>query len=50
VQRRSIELVVDQADGIPTMVGERLTRMAADKGQERSNPDEPAEPEQKLYF
>jgi L,D-transpeptidase ErfK/SrfK len=50
VQRRSIELVVDQADGIPTMVGERLTRVASDKGQTESNPEEPAEPEQKLYF
>lgn len=30
LKRRAIELAVDQADGIPRMVGERVTRVAAD--------------------
>lgn len=50
VQRHAIELAVDQADGIPTMIGERLTHMAADKTGEDGDPKEPAEPEQTLYF
>ncbi|KPQ30673.1 MAG: L,D-transpeptidase [Marinobacter excellens HL-55] len=50
VQRQSIELAVDQADGIPTMVGERLTRVAADKTRGSDDPEQTEEPEQTLYF
>ncbi|MBE0486611.1 L,D-transpeptidase family protein [Marinobacter sp.] len=50
MQRHSIELVVDQADGIPTMIGERLTQMASDQTRSERVPEEAAEPEQTLYF
>jgi L,D-transpeptidase ErfK/SrfK len=49
VRRQSIEIAVDQADGIPTMIGEKLTQMAADEGGE--SPQQPkTEPGQTLYF
>ncbi|ERP87038.1 hypothetical protein Q666_03380 [Marinobacter sp. ES-1] len=49
VRRQSIEIAVDQADGIPTMIGEKLTQMAADEGGEP--PQQPkTEPGQTLYF
>ncbi|WP_410003441.1 L,D-transpeptidase family protein [Marinobacter sp. F3R11] len=51
VQRRAIELAVDQADGIPAMVGEQVARVASDKtapNEKQMNAEE--EPEQKLYF
>ncbi|TNF00166.1 MAG: hypothetical protein EP328_02035 [Gammaproteobacteria bacterium] len=50
VQRQAIELAVDQADGIPTMVGEQLTRLATDQSGSDKAPKGKAEPEQKLYF
>lgn len=50
VQRHAIELAVDQADGIPTMIGERLSQMAADKTREDRDQKESEEPEQTLYF
>ncbi|MDO6441891.1 MULTISPECIES: L,D-transpeptidase family protein [unclassified Marinobacter] len=50
VQRRAIELAVDQADGIPAMVGEQVARLAADKTSEDSQPVASEKPEQKLYF
>lgn len=50
VNRRAIELAVDQADGIPTMIGERLTRVAADESVEDKTPENGGEQEQKLYF
>ncbi|KAA1174238.1 L,D-transpeptidase family protein [Marinobacter salinexigens] len=50
VQRQAIELAVDQADGIPTMVGEQLTQVANDESGEDKVPEGKAEPEQKLYF
>ena len=50
VKRGAIELAVDQADGLPTMIGERVTRMAADKTVEDKSPESAKEPEQRLYF
>lgn len=50
VKRAAIELAVDQADGIPTMIGERVTQMAADKTVDEKAPESSAEPEQRLYF
>lgn len=50
VKRRAIELAVDQADGLPTMIGERVTRMAADETMEDKTPEAASEPEQRLYF
>lgn len=50
VQRQAIELAVDQADGIPTMVGEQLTRVANDETGDDKVQEGNAEPEQKLYF
>lgn len=51
VQRRAIEVAVDQADGIPAMVGEQVARLASDKTPEDNQPSSPAEePEQTLYF
>ena len=50
IQRRAIELAVDQADGIPTMIGERVNRVAAEGTAEdkTASTDEDAEPT--LYF
>ena len=48
VKRQSIEVAVDQADGIPTMIGETLTRVAADEHSD--TPEADAKPEQTLYF
>src|SRR5690554_3436449 len=48
VKRQSIEIAVDQADGIPTMIGEKLTRVATDGTDEASEAE--AKPEQTLYF
>jgi hypothetical protein len=50
VQRRAIELAVDQADGIPAMVGEQVARLASDKTSKDKQPVTTEEPEQKLYF
>ena len=50
VQRRAIELAVDQADGIPAMVGEQVARLASDKTSKDKQPITAEEPEQKLYF
>ena len=50
VQRRAIELAVDQADGIPAMVGEQVARLASDKTAKDKQPPISEEPEQKLYF
>ena len=50
VQRRAIELAVDQADGIPAMVGEQISRVASDKTQKDKRLPASEEPEQKLYF
>ncbi|MDY6841092.1 MAG: L,D-transpeptidase family protein [Pseudomonadota bacterium] len=50
VKRGAIERAVDQADGLPTMIGERVTRMAADKTVEKKSPESAKEPEQRLYF
>ncbi|MCM0613986.1 L,D-transpeptidase family protein [Marinobacter sediminum] len=50
VQRRAIEIAVDQADGLPTMIGEQVTHMAADETVEEKTPEAAGEPEQKLYF
>lgn len=50
VQRRAIELAVDQADGIPAMVGEQVSRVASDKTPKDKQSSAPEEQEQKLYF
>ena len=50
VNRRAIELAVDQADGIPTMIGEQLTQVATDESAGEEAPETGSEPEQKLYF
>ncbi|MGO1499700.1 MAG: L,D-transpeptidase family protein [Marinobacter sp.] len=50
VQRRAIELAVDQADGIPAMVGEQIVHMASEKGSKDTQPRGSKEQEQKLYF
>lgn len=50
VQRRAIELAVDQADGIPAMVGEQVSRLASDKTSKDKQHPAPEKPEQKLYF
>lgn len=53
VRRRSIELAVDQASGLPTLIGERLTQVASDKSSKGAEPesDQSAyESEQTLYF
>jgi len=50
VQRRAIELAVDQADGIPAMVGEQVVRMAADETPKNKQPSTPDKPKQTLYF
>jgi len=50
VKRAAIELAVDQADGIPTMIGERITRMAADKTVDEKTPKSESGTEQQLYF
>ncbi|WP_417543486.1 L,D-transpeptidase family protein [Marinobacter sp.] len=50
VQRRAIELAVDQADGIPAMVGEQVARLASGETAKDKQPPTPEEPKQKLYF
>ena len=50
VKRSAIELAVDQADGLPTMIGERVTRMAADRTVDGKTPESAGEPAQRLYF
>jgi len=49
VRRQSIEIAVDQADGIPTMIGEKLTQMASEKSAEPPQ-EQKTEPGQTLYF
>ncbi|MGC8119735.1 L,D-transpeptidase family protein [Marinobacter sp. VGCF2001] len=50
LRRRAIELAVDQADGLPTMIGEKLTRMASEGTDESPAAEQNSEPEQTLYF
>ena len=50
VKRSAIELAVDQADGLPTMIGERVTRMAADRTVDGKTPESAGEPAQRLYI
>lgn len=51
VKRMAIELAVDQADGLPRMVGERLTRVADESaGPMRSTPDGNKGEKQRLWF
>jgi L,D-transpeptidase ErfK/SrfK len=50
VQRKAIELAVDQANGIPTMVGEQVSRLASDKTPNDKQRPPSEEPEQQLYF
>ncbi|MBB5321848.1 L,D-transpeptidase family protein [Marinobacter oulmenensis] len=48
LKRQAIEIAVDQADGIPTMVGEKLKGMVADETQDTSGSG--SDPGQTLYF
>jgi len=50
IQRRAIEIAVDQADGIPTMIGERVTRVAADESSEDKTVNTDQESKSTLYF
>ncbi|PSF13632.1 hypothetical protein C7H09_02295 [Marinobacter fuscus] len=50
VRRKSIEIAVDQANGLPIMVGEKLTRMAADESASSPGAEPEGQPEQTLYF
>ncbi|MGO1232110.1 MAG: L,D-transpeptidase family protein [Marinobacter sp.] len=50
IKRQAIEIAVDQADGIPTMIGETLTQMAADETHDPDKKDAEAGSEQTLYF
>jgi len=50
VKRMAIEVAVDQADGIPRMIGEKLTQVAADKSTEKAKPEDRPIFEQTLYF
>lgn len=50
IKRRAIEIAVDQADGIPTMIGETLSQMAADETPNPGERDAGAGSEQTLYF
>jgi L,D-transpeptidase ErfK/SrfK len=46
----AIEVAVDQADGIPRMIGEKLTQVAADESTDKAKPEENATSGQTLYF
>ena len=50
IGRQSIELAVDQADGIPTMIGEKLTQMAVDETNESEQKQNDKKTGQTLYF
>lgn len=51
VQRMAIELAVDQADGLPRMIGERVTRVANETSETLQNtPDGEDGREQRLWF
>jgi L,D-transpeptidase ErfK/SrfK len=50
VQRQAIERAVNQADGIPAMIGEQVTHMAADKTAGDKTPATGEKMEEKLYF
>lgn len=51
VQRMSIELAVDQADGLPRMIGERVTQVANETTEPLQNtPDGSDGREQRLWF
>lgn len=54
IQRRAIELALDQADGIPRMIGERLTQVASEQPNRGNSVNEgpaesPAEPVRMLF-
>ncbi|MDX1817168.1 MAG: L,D-transpeptidase family protein [Marinobacter sp.] len=52
MKRRAIELAVDEASGIPTMIGEQVARMAADDTSEEKTPKKAKKSESgpELYF
>ena len=50
IKRQAIEIAVDQADGIPMMIGETLTQMANDETPDSRDDDAKADSEQTLYF
>ncbi|MBR9870334.1 MAG: L,D-transpeptidase family protein [Gammaproteobacteria bacterium] len=50
VKRMAIEVAVDQADGIPRMIGEKLTQVAADESSDKSTPKATSDSGQTLYF
>ncbi|MDO3721472.1 L,D-transpeptidase family protein [Marinobacter sp. chi1] len=47
VKRRAIELAVEQADGIPTMIGEQVATVADER---KKKPRTPGDPRETLYF
>lgn len=54
IQRRAIELALDQADGIPRMIGERLTQVASEEPSRSNSASEspaesPAEPVRMIF-
>ena len=50
LKRRAIDIAVDQADGIPMMIGETLPRMASDDAPEQKSRGEESRSDQTLYF
>ena len=50
VKRRSIELAVDQADGLPRMIGERVTRVASEQPMGPPAPDDNGGSSRQLLF
>ncbi|WP_323750071.1 L,D-transpeptidase family protein [Marinobacter sp.] len=50
VKRMAIEVAVDQADGIPRMIGEKLTQVAADESSDKATSKVKTESGQTLYF
>ena len=50
LKRRAIDIAVDQADGIPMMIGETLPRMASDDAPDQKSRGEESRSDQTLYF
>lgn len=50
VQRAAIELAVDQADGIPHLIGERVTQLASGDAEDDGTPDTDGDQSMRLWF
>ncbi|WP_336367752.1 L,D-transpeptidase family protein [Marinobacter sp. C2H3] len=51
LKRRAIELAIDQGDGLPTLIGERVTQMASDDNSRKPKAASAQDqPENGLYF